>query len=153
MEQYALIHEKKKLPKGFVPFKKGHGKKKGKEDSKDKKKNPFASLKKESAMSGDDMQLQKDAGINEGSEEYEIDNRDTSTTTLRLRDGTEVDVDPFELMINLIENAGTANEGMCLDFVNKIREALDGNHDHDSTAEFRQRHADGDQDAINWGEQ
>ena len=73
MERYALINEKKKLPKGFIPFKKGHGKKKDKEDSKDKKKNPFASLKKESAdiyatmdeapMSGDDMQLQQDAGM------------------------------------------------------------------------------------------
>lgn len=77
MEQYALINEKKKLPKGFVPFKKGHGKKKGKEDdkkdSKGKKKNPFASLKKESAaiyatmseapMTADDQQLQADAGI------------------------------------------------------------------------------------------
>ena len=71
MEQYALIHEKKKLPKGFVPFKKGHGKK----DSKGKKKNPFASMKKESAdiyatmseapMTADDQQLQQDAGINQ----------------------------------------------------------------------------------------
>jgi len=162
MEQYALIHEKKKLPKGFVPFKKGHGKKKGKDDadSKDKKKNPFASLKKESVeiystmaeapMTADDMQLQKDAGINDqhGSEPMtwddikqlasEIAEEDLNERIYNAIKGGTLDLDTF------LSYLGTTQAD--------VYDCMNPDED-DSDGDFKQSHAEGDQDAVNWAEQ
>ena len=41
---------------------------------------------------------------------YDIDNRDISTTWLQLPNNTYVEVDPWELVLNALENAGLDEE-------------------------------------------
>ena len=168
MEQYSLINEKKKLPKGFVPFKKGHGKKKGKEDdkkdTKSKKKNPFASLKKESAdiyatmseapMSGDDMQLQSDAGIND-----QHNSEAMSWEVIKQLAGELEEVELNERIYNAIKG-GKLDLDTFLSYLGSTQadvydcmNTTDGEYENDPDGDFRQSHADGDQDAINWAEQ
>lgn len=157
MEQYALINEKKKLPKGFVPFKKGHGKKKGKEDdkkdSKGKKKNPFASMKKESAdiyatmseapMTADDMQLQSDAGLND-----QHSSESMSWEVIKQLAGELEEVELNMRIYNAIKG-GKLDLDTFLSYLGSTQaDVYDCMNDSDG-----ENDSDGDQDAINWAEQ
>jgi hypothetical protein len=55
---------------------------------------------------------------------YTTDNRDTTTTTIHLEDGSFINVDPFDLLINAIENSGSENEEKHINTINKILKSL-----------------------------
>lgn len=59
-----------------------------------------------------------------GEQKYDIDNRDISTTWLILNDSNYLEVDPWELVINAIENSGSRKAGKAIKVIQTLKNSL-----------------------------
>ena len=107
----SLIEESKKggkLPP-WLKSKKGEDKSEENGDKKEDKKDGKKDGKKKNLppwLKGKKKKVVKEEVEMAGEIEFQIDNRDISTTWLTLPDGNYIEIDPWEILSNALENAG-----------------------------------------------